>query len=393
MKYRKPVETKAESVDTYPYILDASEYFEVNEEIELRSYLAEAISQKSIDVTEKLENGLIGDFRYYKTVVKFNYVVAVHKKNRLTSEDFSCLFDAKWLSNTLIEYLLQVMLRESKNIEGSCIRAGLLFLDPSSDKFYKRFLKNYVLLPLWSSNHFVLFILDLKEKLIAYIDPKGESNEDFRKYMANFKLFLVKYNSKFPSIGTINEWRVKQFEHSFQADSVNCGVYVVRFCELFIIKEDIFIEEFDPYRYRKELKNMILATSEPNMVDYCLLCGQNNEQTLEECDWIQCDICERWLHSLSCAKVNNKDYPQGVLYKCPLCKSMKNVSLKQIIVLGILIDFNIVLPSACEYKFTFLDLPTKFDSIGHFGLKKQIYIDLTVPFSYQDLWEYSQSSK
>lgn len=100
------MKNEIESVDTYLYILDALEYFEVNEEIEIKSYHAETIYQKSINVEEKLENVLISDFRYYKIIDKFNYVVAVNQKKRLMSEDFSYLFDANWLSNTLIEYLL-----------------------------------------------------------------------------------------------------------------------------------------------------------------------------------------------------------------------------------------------------------------------------------------------
>lgn len=235
------------------------------------------------------------------------------------SEDFFTLSDTWWFSNKLVEYILQILLQQSKHVEGFCIGANLLFLEPCKTKFYKQFRKNYVLFPLLDDMHFVLFILDLKEKIICYIDPKGETQVDFKRYAANFELFLNEYNSKFNSIGDISQWKIKKMEHCIQNDSVNCGPYVVRYCELFITKGEIHFEEFDPYRYRIHLKKMILTTSEKSMVDFCLRCGQHSNQTKREITWIECGNCERWLYSTDCARVNIADYPKGVPYNCPLC--------------------------------------------------------------------------
>ncbi len=316
--FRKPVE--AEEIIELPKIADALACFEEITLKESKQFHPEPLSQTKIDIKNRLGNGLINDFRYYKPIDNFNYVVAVVQKYRLMAKDFSCLFDTNWLSNTFVDFALHVLLRQSKHVEGHCVNSDVVFLSPAKTKFYKRFQNNYVLLPLLEDKHFVLFILDLKEKVLSYIDPDGENQKKFQRYMDNFKLFLINYNTQFKSIGDYTEWKVKKFEHCYQTDSVNCGVYVVRFCELYITKGEIHYEELDPYRYRTHLKNMILALSDPGMVDVCLRCGQNNNQTKVGCPWNECDTCERWLYSTTCAEVDIDDYPDGVIYKCPLCQ-------------------------------------------------------------------------
>lgn len=249
-------------------------------------------------------------------------VVAINNKIRLQAEDYECLSDGKWFSNTLLEYILQVLVLRSKNVEGSCINSSNVFLEHPNAVRFVQFKKRFVLFPLIDAHYFVLFILDLHQKLIAFLDPMGEKQQDFTKYVKNVGDFLDQYNSKFSSIACIDEWRVKKYDHNIQNDSVNCGPYVVRFCELFISKGEITLEEFNPNKYRTELQKMILRTSNPDMNDACLICGRNERQTEIGSDWIQCFVCDRWLHcSAPCANVITEDYQNDdELYRCRLCR-------------------------------------------------------------------------
>lgn len=68
----------------------------------------------------------------------------------------------------------------SQNIEGSCIFANHLFTDPSQD-LRQPFRKPFVLLPLQDVNHFILFVLDLNDRTISYLDPMEEQIKYFKK--------------------------------------------------------------------------------------------------------------------------------------------------------------------------------------------------------------------
>lgn len=97
---------------------------------------------------------------------------------------------------------------------------------------------------------------------------------------------------------------------------------MIRFCEAFISVGHITVEEFNPYKYRAALQKLILETSNPGMTDTCLACGRNESQSDIGSDWIQCCMCERWLHSSSlCANVNIQKYSnEDQLYRCKLCE-------------------------------------------------------------------------
>lgn len=313
-------EKKAEIWPSIDEFLNYDEEMGEEEEMEYESNVHELLPQSEIDFEKKLPNGLIEYVGYYKFIENFTYVVAINQGHRLSSEDFQYLSGTQWFSSMLIEYLLKLLLVGSKNVEGTCIRSNLLFTDPSQD-LHKPFQKPFVLLPLHDVNHFVLFILDLNNRTISYIDSMGEKIEDFKRYMNNFRIFLAKYNGKFASIGDASQWRVKQYSHNIQTDHYNCGAYVTRFCHSFIQKGSIGYENFNPDQYRTVLQKMILEASDVKMEDHCLLCGISDHKTKANTDWIQCGVCERWLHSLACAEVDINDYTEDEPYQCRLCES------------------------------------------------------------------------
>nr|XP_021323170.1 zinc finger protein DPF3-like [Danio rerio] len=67
--------------------------------------------------------------------------------------------------------------------------------------------------------------------------------------------------------------------------------------------------------YRKNLAEVILLAS-VSTAECCSVCGKHNDQSQDECIWIQCKVCQRWFH-LYCLRMILP--PEEQPWICELC--------------------------------------------------------------------------
>lgn len=177
-------------------------------------------------------------------------------------------------------------------------------------------------------NHYCVKIGDLKSKTCIFYNPLPKSQDDASNGHQKFRRFLNQLH--ITQYGThltdANTWTYIEGQGAEQRDGVNCGVYVIRFVERFLMGYDQTKDKFNIPQYRTFLQLLCLEQSS-NMSNLCLYCGKG--ETKKSKLWTMCDTCKRWVHHETCLKqyVNMTEEEAKstiVPFQCIVCLGYQN---------------------------------------------------------------------
>lgn len=169
-------------------------------------------------------------------------------------------------------------------------------------------INNIILIPFLLGKtdfHWCLMIVDVKKKTMFWVDSIMNNK---RLEISNGKFYFTKLLNYYINYTYHREWNLQTISHSVQHDDHNCGIYVMKFGELFL-KSKPLTEHFDCLNYRKYLKKFFIEHSKET--EYlCLYCGTLGDKN------IQCIICNRWICS---NYVCQTEIVEEINFVCILC--------------------------------------------------------------------------
>lgn len=290
--------------------------------------------------SETLVNGLFLKPEYYAKDIGRDFLVAYVEteyagykvRQKLWNSSYRTLFGKNWLSAYTIEIALFAMTRSYE-------RTDILILDcditkdifsktnkfPHRKPFQKTVFSSLktILMPFnVRETHWVLLVAHVEKKQFEILDSLNYLL-DKRALLQSFLNFMRFIDNNSMTFDTI-KWRLKEWQnHPLQTDVYSCGVFVIYYGECLIAGKP-FQDELDVQQYRKFVQNYILENSN-YVVDLCLFCGGEDTDT----QWIMCDACGRWIHSLTCldGKENNNRAvgKSDTYFYCPLCTHNANI--------------------------------------------------------------------
>lgn len=269
----------------------------------------------------------------------------------LNIEDFICLNGKNWLNNFVIDVCLAIKSPKKE------LGFSVLYCNQVSDILSKsevneeiankyNFIENSTVIMPWcecAPSHWILAILKFKtiynaenipensgkcyilDPFYPNLDPNDSS--EARKYTSRFQ----KLNKALQKHCTYNGGQVPvitwiQYEDTNiprQTDVFNCGVFVTYYA-ITIMNELKFDSEFDPNKYRIELKKLLLENS-GDMTNICLYCSKHEDKHKGKyVEWVSCNKCCRWI-AINCIAENYRldDYINNDFY-CILCNEAED---------------------------------------------------------------------
>lgn len=256
------------------------------------------------------------------------YLLAKQNSNNLTVDDFNELNDKRMISNPLIEYFLEsVCENEIMYLNGYITR--VIFGSKVINVLRQiTFNKNECILPIHSGKltdgHWTLAIINKKEKTFMYLDSgaaKTRREKISQNFFEKFGQFLDVFNTFDKSLGLFKHWKLKNdCNYPKQKDTYNCGIFLLKFAELYIKNGAIELPSFNPLQYRHYLKKYVLDKSDDlNTISTCRICYRKESSNTET--WVQCYLptCQRWYHC-KCLKLDYYTLTQeGIIFKCSMC--------------------------------------------------------------------------
>lgn len=219
----------------------------------------------------------------------------------ISFEEFKSLEGTKRLYNVIVDTTIAILIcthqSQTKIYSTTCeVGQGLFYSQNDIALDVKKY--DQVFIPIIYRSHYTLVYLDVTRQYFCYIDPLGE-NESYCKKLLN--IFERKTNEK--------DWEIKLFEHDFQQDLFNCGVFVCQFVQAIITKNKL-TGLCNPNRFRETIKGLLTTYSDDSR-DFCLHCGFSRNLN------IFCNTCKRPV----CEGCFKHTYSKSnlTLLKCKLC--------------------------------------------------------------------------
>ena len=144
-------------------------------------------------------------------------------------------------------------------------------------------------------------------------------------------------------------WQLRKITHPNQSDSINCGIFVLKFSESLMqnstnmdnnltfnfptapsdlsnFRQNLikYFEEHSGNFIHKSYLHFLqivisLLKSLVSDTEYCTQCGDYNLRG-KTTNWISCDKCSKWYHT-SCAAIKQKNLA-SFSYECFICKNV-----------------------------------------------------------------------
>lgn len=180
-----------------------------------------------------------------------NHMVAEKK-------DIAKLFPTVWLNDTIINFYLEMLKNHAKK-RGTNFYAFTTFFYTKLLRDHERTLNefpeinfdafDFLLIPIHETNHWTLFIFDIKQKTFEFLDSLG-GKLDMQKFRL-LKYFFVNYKEKFKlnyGIKLQNSLKCSQ-----QSNSYDCGVFVLYFAKCKTEQKSFHLNEKDSVCLRNKL--------------------------------------------------------------------------------------------------------------------------------------------
>lgn len=168
----------------------------------------------------------------------------------------------------------------------------------------------------YHTNHWVLAIIDFKEKVFHFFDSLNYCNG--KTYFNNFLTYMNNNKEKFSHFS--NQWTFKQHKTTLQK-GITCGKHVLGFCRRYMFSSKQTINDrtfmnvnslFEGLRFAELIFEN--ATSTKN------LCVKCHKELLGNDEEFKCIMCEYSIHNqLKC--MSSFDIITDEIYICPTCVS------------------------------------------------------------------------
>ncbi|XP_035999447.1 sentrin-specific protease 2-like [Fundulus heteroclitus] len=156
-------------------------------------------------------------------------------------------------------------------------------------------------------HHWKLAVIYPHGKRSLLLDPLGESKRDIKQCLETTRAFMRNKGCK------VSRWTCGTVQHPVQTDSTSCGVFVLKFAEKLLRREEMFFQTNPTAinELRREIAVKLLLRTD-NLSDICCYCGEEEHEN--DFNWIQCDVCLRWFHQLCM-----QNPPPEKAFVCPAC--------------------------------------------------------------------------
>lgn len=275
-----------------------------------------------------LENGLVNDITYYRSLKnKRGYTVSYFKNatcpiKEIIIADYLTLDPKEYLSSFIVDICFNLINKKTYFQIISTEKSSFIFSDVSNLEYLidkTKIEKNNIIMPIANNQHYVLAVINIKDKTFNLIDPLGSSVFKTKKYLDKFIFFLNLVNQRHKQSFDVKNWNPVNIDHLLQDDSYNCGLYIIYFfqniCENKSLKTYKNMDVF-----RNEIKSMLLEKSS-NIKDKCIYCNEDVKD-----NYFKCNMCLRFSHTkciLSADEISNNIKPASK-YKNNLCELCYN---------------------------------------------------------------------
>lgn len=278
----------------------------------------------TMESLKMFDNGLISNSSYYKElrngrgyIVTYDPHINFSLKEILVA-DFVTLNENVYLSSFVIDHCINVFNRINGNKFQiiSVAKSSIIFGDTTLTKPFVdgiNFLKGDIAMPVCLYNHYVLVMYSSNDMRLTLIDPLANESIIGENYRSRFQKFMqIKQESP---CGI----KLSFVNHVKQADSYNCGTFVVYFFER-LVRGESLTYDLNTAEYRSHLKDVLLQNS-VNMKQLCLYCCQIVDIT----NSFQCRSCVRYIHdkcllSVREIEANIKASEKTMNNICDLCR-------------------------------------------------------------------------
>ncbi|XP_038141231.1 proteoglycan 4-like [Cyprinodon tularosa] len=156
-------------------------------------------------------------------------------------------------------------------------------------------------------HHWKLAVIYSHEKRSLLLDPLGESKQDIKQCLETTRAFMRNKGCK------VSRWKCDTVQHPKQTDSTSCGVFVLKFAEKLLRREEMVFQTNSTAitQHRREIAVKLLLQTD-NLSNICRYCGEEEHEN--DFNWIQCDVCLRWFHQIC---MNNPSPEKA--FVCPAC--------------------------------------------------------------------------
>lgn len=349
--------------------------------VQIRRRYSNRRSEGLAPVFELLDNCLVKNPSYYKptSYQKGNYTVCIYgqfndteigkteskkrtdkylkleknEKNKVDCKDFPHYLaklkyqhfadlqnNEKCLKNTTIDAFLLTLLKEySSTLHITLVvrtDMALRFINAIND--FNKLTKNSIyaienmskvyediVIPILDGGHFVLVIINNIIKTFDYYDSLPGAISTSRRNQIISKLkqnFLNQYNVLKLDTIDIKKYELRIIKCNKQSDTINCGPAICYFATKYMSGDQINLT-YDVQNFREEMMNIFLKNSH-SVENHCIICDVN-DFNYGDSNWVQCDYCERWYHTICYSKHVKKTAMtiiEGNLV-CELCEKNK----------------------------------------------------------------------
>ncbi|KAK9702257.1 Ulp1 protease family, C-terminal catalytic domain [Popillia japonica] len=242
-----------------------------------------------------LENGLVADINYYQNMtVMRSYTLAYFENipcvvKEIIIDDFLTLNPNIRLSSFIVDICLHLFNVDNK-FQILSVELSTILL--SSGKLSQNTLNlfsinaNYVAMPfVENNNHYLLAIIDIREKTFSLLDPLGRNYHKEHLYLNKVCNLL---NANYAYEMEIRNWELICPEYILQTDTWNCGMHIIYYFKN-ICQNKSLLTYVDMDNYRNELKYFLLSKSS-TIKERCLYCNKPTREGCFKCNKNSCCV-------------------------------------------------------------------------------------------------------
>ena len=193
-------------------------------------------------------------------------------RQTVTRKELATLLGSNWLSDVIINVFLDLIVHRSRGnpqlpsvyVFNSFFFNVLNRMDYDDVKRWTRrediFAHDILLIPIHQKNHWTMVVVDLRHKVIKYLDSMGGKNDECLKRL---RLYLAEeMMAKKDSLLNANEWHLENvLDLPQQENGYDCGVFALKFADYFARDAKINFDQRDIPYFRQRMIYEILMSS------------------------------------------------------------------------------------------------------------------------------------
>ncbi|XP_018493709.1 uncharacterized protein LOC100899261 [Galendromus occidentalis] len=200
----------------------------------------------------------------------------------VSSEDLRSLIGLNWLNDVVINVYLNLIVNRSRDDPRlpRVYSFNTFFLECYSkhgyadvSKWTRRddiFAQDIVLVPVHRTNHWAMAIIDMRQKMIKYMDSQGNRNDDCLEMLRDYLADEISHKKK--SELNFDQWRLSNEQDiPLQQNGSDCGVFALKYADYAARDAKIdFTQEDMPYYREMMIYEIAQSMIMPNAYDTVL---------------------------------------------------------------------------------------------------------------------------